>query len=105
MTAPSLHASRRTYLDASAAMKLLVDEPESEALTAELSAGDDRRLISSWLLHTEMHRAAGRRRRRRARWVPAVLEAVDLAERARSAGLPVVAPSPPTEGATGPAEA
>jgi predicted nucleic acid-binding protein len=48
------------YLDTSAAMKLVLDEPQSEALTAELAIGDDRQLVSSWLLHTEMHCAAGR---------------------------------------------
>jgi predicted nucleic acid-binding protein len=48
------------YLDSSAAMKLIVEEPESEALTRELSAGEERRLVASWLLHTEMHCAAGR---------------------------------------------
>jgi uncharacterized protein len=48
------------YLDTSAAMKLVVDEPQSDALTAELTSRDDRRLVSSWLLHTEMHCAAGR---------------------------------------------
>jgi predicted nucleic acid-binding protein len=49
-----------SYLDTSAAMKLVLDEPQSEALTAELADRDDRRLVSSWLLHTEMHCAAGR---------------------------------------------
>lgn len=48
------------YLDASAAMKLVLDESQSEALVAELAARDDRRLVASWLLHTEMHCAAGR---------------------------------------------
>jgi hypothetical protein len=48
------------YLDTSAALKLVLDEPQSEALAAELAASDDRRLVSSWLLHTEMHCAAGR---------------------------------------------
>lgn len=48
------------YLDTSAAMKLVLDEPQSEALTAELAGRDDRRLVSSWLLHAEMHCAAGR---------------------------------------------
>jgi uncharacterized protein len=51
---------RTSYLDTSAAMKLVLDEPQSEALTAELAGRDDRRLVSSWLLHTEMHCAAGR---------------------------------------------
>ncbi|MGH9089800.1 MAG: type II toxin-antitoxin system VapC family toxin [Acidimicrobiales bacterium] len=48
------------YLDASAAMKLVVDEPESHALAAELAASAGLRLVSSWLLHTELHCAAGR---------------------------------------------
>lgn len=47
-----------SYVDTSAAMKLIVDEPESAALVEGLSA--DRRLVASWLLHTEMHCAAGR---------------------------------------------
>lgn len=47
-----------SYLDTSAAMRLVLDEPQSEALTAELAGRDDRRLASSWLLHTEMHCAA-----------------------------------------------
>ncbi len=51
---------RRSYLDTSAAMKLILDEPQSEALTAELAGREDRQLISSWLLHAEMHCAAGR---------------------------------------------
>jgi predicted nucleic acid-binding protein len=48
------------YLDTSAAMKLVLDEPQSEALTTELAERADRRLVSSWLLHTEMRCAAGR---------------------------------------------
>ena len=39
-------------------MKLVVAEPESTALVEGLSA--DRRLVASWLLHAEMHCAAGR---------------------------------------------
>lgn len=46
------------YLDTSAAMKLLVEEPESDALLSYLMAG--RRLVSSWLLHTDLRCAAGR---------------------------------------------
>lgn len=43
-------------------MKLLVEEAESAALIAYLqSAEDERRLVSSWLLHTELHCAANRR--------------------------------------------
>lgn len=47
-----------SYLDTSAAMKLVVEEAESDALAHELSSGRD--LIASWLLHTELHCAAGR---------------------------------------------
>ena len=51
-----------SYLDTSAAMKLLVEEAESAALIAYLqSAEDERRLVSSWLLHTELHCVANRR--------------------------------------------
>lgn len=49
---------RLSYLDTSAAMKLMVDEPQSAALVEGLST--ERRLVASWLLHTEMHCAAGR---------------------------------------------
>lgn len=49
-----------SYLDTSAAMKLVVEEPQPEALISELAGRDDRQLVSSWLLHTEMHCAAGR---------------------------------------------
>ncbi|MFI4990311.1 MAG: type II toxin-antitoxin system VapC family toxin [Solirubrobacterales bacterium] len=49
-----------SYLDTSAAMKLVLDDPQSDALTADLADSDDRRLVSSWLLHSEMHCAAGR---------------------------------------------
>jgi predicted nucleic acid-binding protein len=47
------------YLDTSAAMKLLVEEAESQALLQELIL-PGRRLAASWLLHTELHCAAGR---------------------------------------------
>lgn len=39
-------------------MKLVVSEPESEMLAEALAT--DRRLVASWLLHTELHCAAGR---------------------------------------------
>ena len=49
------------YLDTSAAMKLLVEEAESAALTSYLqSSAEDRQLVASWLLHTELHCAANR---------------------------------------------
>lgn len=49
------------YFDTSAAMKLLVEERETAALAASLGASPDLRLVASWLLHTELHCAAGRR--------------------------------------------
>ena len=49
-----------TYLDTSAAMKLIVDEDESQALVEELTAAPARQLAASWLLHTELYCAAGR---------------------------------------------
>lgn len=49
-----------SYLDTSAAMKLLVEEAESAALTTYLQAGDDLEIVASWLLHTELHCAANR---------------------------------------------
>jgi predicted nucleic acid-binding protein len=49
-----------SYLDTSAAMKLLIDEAESGALLAYLQTSDDRQLVASWLLHTELHCAANR---------------------------------------------
>jgi predicted nucleic acid-binding protein len=47
------------YVDTSAAMKLVVDERESAALVTALT-DSSRRLAASWLLHTELHCAAGR---------------------------------------------
>jgi predicted nucleic acid-binding protein len=50
-----------SYLDTSAAMKLLVDEPESAALATQLATSPGgRQLVASWLLHTELHCAANR---------------------------------------------
>lgn len=51
---------KTTYLDTSAAMKLLVEEDESAALLDALTGAAERRLVASWLLHTELHCAAGR---------------------------------------------
>lgn len=51
------------YLDTSAAMKLLVDEPESGALTTYLQdavGGVSGEVAASWLLHTELQCAARR---------------------------------------------
>lgn len=51
------------YLETSAAMKLLVEEPESHALTTYLAEalGANGEVAAGWLLHTELHCAARRR--------------------------------------------
>jgi hypothetical protein len=49
-----------SYLDTSAAMKLLVEEAESGALTAYLQSLTVSEVVASWLLHTELHCAANR---------------------------------------------
>ena len=51
----------RIYLDTSAAAKVLVDEIESDALTAYLDRAEpDREIVSSALLETELRRLAVR---------------------------------------------
>lgn len=52
---------RLAYLDTSAALKLIVEEAESEALTRYLTSQPDLVLVASWLLYTELHCAAARR--------------------------------------------
>ena len=47
------------YLDTSAAIKLIIEEAESATLAETLSSSSHA-LVSSWLLHTELHCAAGR---------------------------------------------
>lgn len=49
-----------SYLDTSAAMKLLVEEVESAALTTYLQSAEVSDVVASWLLHTELHCAANR---------------------------------------------
>jgi predicted nucleic acid-binding protein len=41
-------------------MKLVIAERETAALASELDADTSRTIVSSWLLHTELHCAAGR---------------------------------------------
>lgn len=68
-----------SYLDTSAAMKLVAAEPESDALVEALA--DGHRLVASWLLHTELHCAAGRHPQDIDRAsVRAVLDTVGLAD-------------------------
>ncbi len=74
---------RTAYLDTSAAMKLLVEESESEALVRELTR-TDLRLAASWLLHTELHCAAGRNSTLVGiEAVTTVLDAIDLVDLTR----------------------
>lgn len=71
-----------SYLDTSAALKLVIEESESEILAATLTT--DRELVASWLLHTEMHCAAGRHPREVPHdAVQQVLNAVSLADLSR----------------------
>lgn len=48
------------YLDTSAAMKLVIAEAGSGEIVRVLD-DPERRVVASWLLHTELHCAAGRR--------------------------------------------
>lgn len=53
----------KRYLDTSAAMKLLVEEAQSQSLVDYLqipAEGAEQGLFASWLLHTELHCAARR---------------------------------------------
>lgn len=74
-----------TYVDTSAVLKLLVDEPESAALADYLSsaAATGHRLVASMLLYTELHCAA-RQRGLEAEPVNTVLGGVNLVDVARS---------------------
>lgn len=47
------------YLDTSAALKLVLEEPESEALAHHIDS-EQPDLVAGWLLETEMRRAANR---------------------------------------------
>lgn len=67
----------RWYLDTSAAIKLLVDEPESAALAAAVESADPD-LVSCLLLETELRRAVQRRPELTQQAVTPVLERVDL---------------------------
>lgn len=67
------------YLGTSAALKLLIDEPESGALALWLEECPDE-LVSSFLLHTELHCAAQRRGELDVAAVQAVLQSVELVD-------------------------
>lgn len=67
------------YLDTSAALKLVVDEPESDAL-ARIVDTEQPDLVACWLLDTEMRRAAQREESLTHRVVSEFLDGVDLYE-------------------------
>ena len=73
------------YVDTSAALKLVVEEPESgptaEFLSTAAQQGD--RLVASMLLHTELHCAANRRDLP-PDLVNAVLDAINLVDLTRA---------------------
>lgn len=67
-----------SYLDTSAALKLLIEEPESAALAQTLDDRTGDRLVASMLLFTEVHCAAHRRVQLAPEAVNAVLDAIDV---------------------------
>jgi predicted nucleic acid-binding protein len=67
------------YVDSSAAMKLVVDEPESAAL-AEVLDAEVPDLVGTWLLETEMRRAAHRIDSLAQEMVSEILRAVGIYE-------------------------
>lgn len=67
------------YLDTSAALKLLVEEEESEALARAID-GASPDLVGCWLLDTELRRAAQRDTALTQEGVSAFLDGVDLYE-------------------------
>ncbi len=73
----------KIYLDTSAAVKLVVAEPESAALVAYLEERAAADFVSSNLFETELRRAA-RRRGVAEEKVSAVVEMVNLAEASRA---------------------
>lgn len=74
----------RVYLDTSAAAKVLVDEAESEAITAYLDGGDrEHEIVSSALLETELRRLAVRLELQQSA-VTDLLARVDLVDPPRS---------------------
>jgi predicted nucleic acid-binding protein len=69
----------RWYLDTSAALKLMVDEAESEALARALDAAAPD-IVACWLLDTELRRAAHRVPALTQDAVTTFLEGVDVYE-------------------------
>jgi predicted nucleic acid-binding protein len=73
----------KLYLDSSAGTKLVVVEPETEALLAYLADHESAEIVSSILFETEIRRAA-RRRGVAGERVTAVVDMVNLAEASRA---------------------
>lgn len=73
------------YVDTSAALKLLVEEPESAALAGYLTiaAADGHQLVASMLLYTELHCASQRRAQIPPALVNAVLSRLNLVDLTR----------------------
>lgn len=69
----------RYYLDTSAAVKLVVDEPESEPLARELRS-QEARLAACLLLETELRRFVAREPALTQQMVTGLLRGVDLYE-------------------------
>lgn len=72
------------YLDTSAAVKLVFDEPESDPLQDHLALRSGEPLVASWLLHTELHCATNRRGVEASDRLIAVLARIDLVDLERS---------------------
>lgn len=70
------------YLDTSAALKILIDELDTQAMRKSFTGwqadGDD--IVSSYLLHTELHCAAQRRGFAEPRVIDALLAGVALVD-------------------------
>lgn len=69
-----------TYIDTSAAMKLVFREAETDALKTYFAANSVQTLCAAWLLHTELHCAAGRRGTASAELLSGVLAVVELVD-------------------------
>jgi uncharacterized protein len=67
------------YLDTSAALKLLVEEAESDALARDVDS-EGPNLVACWLLDTELRRAAQREATLTQENVSDLLDGVDLYE-------------------------
>jgi predicted nucleic acid-binding protein len=73
------------YIDTSAALKLVVEEPESAAVAEYLStaAHQGDQLVASMLLYTELH-CAGKRHALPSQLINSVLSGINLVDVARS---------------------